>query len=342
MLTITSGNESSFTTVHSPTLILNFTLLMRCVVFLFIDMFALTILYCVLFFYIRLQLKNFRKANSSSEPNVKESNGPHATGHELSPWQANLESGIPSVQINPHTFITTKTVHVTTEERNPDPLTPHKNSLQPHTMNPDADRTHKKMNQVALTLLAYPIMYICLTLTLCITRFSEFAGDDWGFTCVYVGASIFCCTGWVNALMYTATRKGIISWDWLFRRGRSRSNSTHLSNMYPRSESRLAGSEFGRGSNPPPYNPHFPGGPRSQPSEIDLTISKPGSSHSVLGHTASVKSHGGVGSDQESVCITVDNPGEERNKLVHDQNCPVRTSFTTDGSCKCLLPKAQR
>src|SRR5271156_247366 len=294
---IISLNESSFITVPTPTFHVKCSLLMRCVVFLFIDMFALTILYCILFFYIRIQLKNFRKANSTSDITVKDpaSHQPGAGGQpvELSPWQANLESGLPPVQITPHTFVTTKTVQITIEERTPDP-TLHKNSLQPHAMNPDTDRTHRKMNQVALTLLAYPIMYICLTLTLSITRLSQFAGDNWGLTCVYVGASIFCCTGWVNVLVYTATRKGIISWDWLFRRSRSRSNSTHLANMHGRSESRLANSEYtlgGKVANPPPYNPHFPGGQRTVSSDVDLTISKPGSTHSALG-VASVLSQG--------------------------------------------------
>jgi len=203
-------------------------------------------------------------------------------------------------------------------------------------MNPDTDRTHRKMNQVALTLLAYPIMYICLTLTLSITRLSEFAGDDWGFTCVYVGASIFCCSGWVNVLMYTVTRKGIISWDWLFgRRSRARSNSAHLTS-HPRSESRVANPEYEfssvKGSGLSQYsNSHFPGGQRIGSSDVDLSISKPGSCHSGLGGRAL--------SDEESVCATIE--GDEK-KLVHERNCPVRNSFATDTSCNCLLTKSQR
>jgi len=182
-------------------------------------MFALTILYCILFFYIRTQLKNFRKAASTSEMQ---------STHELQSWQANLEAGNPEQPAAPKQIITTQTVTVTTSER-----------PQRRTMKTEADRAHKRMNQVALTLLCYPIMYICLTMPLCITRLSSFAGNELGLTSIYVGASIYCCSGFVNVLLYTATRKGIISWNWLFKRRKS----TVSSETAP----------------PPPYNPHYPG-----------------------------------------------------------------------------------
>lgn len=181
-------------------------------------MFALTILYCILFFYIRIQLKNFRRATSTNE----------TQSWQTSNWQANLEAGLPEQPIAPKQIITTQTVTVMTEER----------PVQRPTVKAEPDRAHQRMNQVALTLLSYPVMYICLTMPLVITRVSEFAGKKWGLTSVYVGASIYCCSGFVNVLLYTATRKGIISWDWLFRRRQSTS-----SDVAP----------------PPPYNPHYPG-----------------------------------------------------------------------------------
>jgi hypothetical protein len=181
-------------------------------------MFALTILYCILFFYIRIQLKNFRKATSTSEIQ---------SWHETSNWQANLEAGPPEQPTPSKLIITTQTVTVTTEER----------PVPRHTMKVEPDRSHQRMNQVALTLLFYPVMYICLTMPLVITRVSQFAGNQLGLTSIYVGASIYCCSGFVNVLLYTATRKGIFSWDWLFRRRRS------TSEVAP----------------PPPYNPHYPG-----------------------------------------------------------------------------------
>ena len=182
-------------------------------------MFALTILYCVLFFYIRIQLKSFRKETSTSEIQ---------SWCETSNWQANLEAGPPNQSTPPKQIITTQTVTVMTEER----------PVQHPTMKAEPDRAHQRMNQVALTLLFYPIMYICLTMPLVTTRVSQFAGNKWGLTSIYVGASIYCCSGFVNVLLYTATRKGIISWDWLFRRHRSTS-----SEIAPT----------------PSYNPHYPG-----------------------------------------------------------------------------------
>ena len=183
-------------------------------------MFALTILYCILFFYIRVQLKKFQKITSTSEIQ---------SSHELRSWQANLEAGTPDQPAAPKQIITTQTVSVTTEER-----------PQRRTMKTEAERAHRRMNQVALTLLCYPIMYICLTMPLSITRISSFAGHDLGLKSVYAGASIFCCSGLVNVLLYTLTRKGIISWDWLFRK--CKKNKTNNSEQAP-----------------PPYNPHYPG-----------------------------------------------------------------------------------
>ena len=208
---------------------------MLIIVFLFIDMFALTILYCILFFYIRMQLKNFQKAASTSEIQ---------SSHELQSWQANLEAGTPDQPAAPKQIITTQTVTVTTEDR------------PQHRMKTDADRAHRRMNQVALTLLCYPIMYICLTMPLSITRLSSFAGHEWGFTSIYVGASIYCCSGFVNVLLYTATRKGIISWNWIFNRRKSTVSSSETA--------------------PPPYNPHYPGSHHQRArSKSDSTLHLP-------------------------------------------------------------------
>src|SRR5579859_1647160 len=202
------------------------------IVFLFIDMFALTILYCILFFYIRIQLKSFRAANSSSTD--------HHTGgtgnHELRAWQANLEAGVPNGDSAnlPHGIMTKTTVTVTTEER---PSTIYSG----RRTRTEADRAHRRMNQVALTLLCYPLSYICLTMPLCITRLSQFAGHNWGLVPIYAAASLYCCSGFFNVLLYTATRRGIISWGWLFKRkGKKNGVSTTSTGYYP--GSRDAGS----------------------------------------------------------------------------------------------------
>ena len=209
-----SGSESFFIIVSTFFVILSLT-----IVFLFIDMFSLTILYCILFFYIRIQLKNFRKAASTSEMQ---------STHELATWQANLEAGQPVEPTAPQQIITTKTVTVTTEER------------PQRRVKSDTDRAHQRMSHVALTLLCYPIMYICLTMPLSISRLSQFAGKSPSLAAVYAGATIFCCSGLVNVLLYTATRKGIISWNWLWPKRR---NSSAKERPAP----------------PPPYHPHYPG-----------------------------------------------------------------------------------
>jgi hypothetical protein len=230
-------------------------------------MFALTILYCVLFFYIRTQLKNFRKGLSSSDAMTG------GTGtHELSGWQANLEGGGAVIgSLAPKAIIQTKTVTVTTEER---PAAPGKRR---NHMATEAERAHKRMNQVAVTLLSYPIAYICLTMPLSITRLSQFAGKEWGLTCIYAGACIFCCTGFVNVLLYTATRKGIISWGWLFKRRGGRST--------------LGGTADETTTNaPPPYNPHFPGSHHAR-GMSDSTLHLTNGAVSSKPSTASIAMH---------------------------------------------------
>lgn len=199
-------------------------------------MFSLTVLYCVLFFYIRLQLKNFRAVNSSTTE--------HHTGtgnHELRAWHANLEAGVPVDSAPghlaaPNGILTKTTVTVTTEER------PNTLYSGRRTRN-EADRAHRRMNQVAMTLLCYPVTYICLTMPICITRLSQFAGNNWGLVPIYVAACLYCFSGFFNVLLYTATRRGIISWGWLFKRkGKKNGVSTTSTGYYP--GSRDAGSNI--------------------------------------------------------------------------------------------------
>jgi len=45
------------------------------------------------------------------------------------------------------------------------------------------------------------------------SRIAEFAGHEWGLNFAYFGAALFECTGFVNVLLYTSTRKGIVSWN---------------------------------------------------------------------------------------------------------------------------------
>jgi hypothetical protein len=160
-------------------------------------MFALTILYVILFIIIRLQSKKFAKSNSSADH--------HSSANALQTWQANLETGAGGPPPKLQTIMKTQTVTVITEAR--------RISLRAVSNSEDASR--RRMTQVAIRLLCYPIVYICLTMTVTVARLAQSAGNNWGLTTIHVGAAIYVCSGWVNVLLYTATRKGIISWDWL-------------------------------------------------------------------------------------------------------------------------------
>jgi len=103
-------------------------------------------------------------------------------------------------------IITTHSVTIITED--------HSTSTR-RVRRPDGDHSRRRMTQVALRLLCYPIVYICLTMPVSIARLAHIAGHDWGLTAIHVGAAIYVTSGLVNVLLYTATRKGIISWDWL-------------------------------------------------------------------------------------------------------------------------------
>jgi len=70
------------------------------------------------------------------------------------------------------------------------------------------------MLRAAALLLFYPLLYIALTMTLSVTRLANFVGCDWGDAVVFVGATLFTCGGWCNVVLYTATRRGIVGWEW--------------------------------------------------------------------------------------------------------------------------------
>src|SRR5208282_4781972 len=70
----------------------------------------------------------------------------------------------------------------------------------------------RRMLQVARSLLWYPLIYLVVTAPLTIGRLAQFAGDDWASTYLFVAASFYASAGWCNVLLYTTTRKGIVSW----------------------------------------------------------------------------------------------------------------------------------
>ena len=180
-------------------------LFLTSVAFLFLNMAALTVLYSILFCFIRIQSKNLLKATygSSRSQSTSHDQSPHG----LRPWEVNLEGGKGEEQLDSSQIITTRTVTVSTQER----------PVQPVGVDKSGQQVRQRMNRVSTILLLYPVIYIILTMPLAISRIAEFAGQEWGLTYVYVGAAIFDCSGLANVLLYTTTRKGIISWSWFKR-----------------------------------------------------------------------------------------------------------------------------
>ena len=74
------------------------------------------------------------------------------------------------------------------------------------------------MNRASIILICYPMVYICLTMPMCIARICQFTGKSWSLPAVYAGTTIYVCSGAVNVLVYTTTRQGIIPWGRIFRR----------------------------------------------------------------------------------------------------------------------------
>jgi hypothetical protein len=161
-------------------------------------MFALTILYTMLFVYLYFQSRKFKTSHSSDLGTGTE----RTTGVELPGWQATAESnpGVPCP--DPQTFLRTQSVTMVSE------------SFTRRVRRREND-SRRRMSKAAVTLLYYPVVYICLTMPLTVARLAQFAGKNWSLTTIIVGANIYFCTGWVNVLLYTATRRGIISWNWL-------------------------------------------------------------------------------------------------------------------------------
>jgi hypothetical protein len=172
-------------------------------------MVALTVLYVIVFVYIRFQLKQFDSttAMTNSTGRSRSCGTP-----DLDRFQLDLESA-PVSPFQSHQIMTSKLVSVTTDDRRQN-LHP---SILPSLLSTrtyDSNFARKRMLQVARSLLWYPLVYLCLTAPITVGRLGNYAGDDWAETVIFVGASIYACAGWCNVLLYTATRKGLISWTW--------------------------------------------------------------------------------------------------------------------------------
>ena len=162
-------------------------------VFIFFSMFALAILYVVLFFYIRLQSTKFAHMTSSND---------RASSHQLQTWHASVDASRRTHPVSKPKI--TRTVTVIAEDA-PAPTRPWRS---------EEDRAHRRLNQASFKLLAYPLLYLCLTVPIGTVALASLAGHIW-LTPVYVASCFFGSSGWANVILYTATRKGIISWNWI-------------------------------------------------------------------------------------------------------------------------------
>lgn len=162
--------------------------------FLFLDMVTLTILYSILFFFLRAQTKRLLKAGGTDNRTDD-----LTTNRQ---WEVRFgrEDNLEAPPAHPQgPVIVTKSVSVYTES----PANPRTNTRQ----------TYDQLNNVSIRLLIYPILYVILTLPISISRISEFRDQELGLTFAYFGAALFECTGFINVLLYTSTRKGLVSWN---------------------------------------------------------------------------------------------------------------------------------
>ena len=158
-------------------------------------MLSLTTIYCILFVYVRIKARKLRQLISTNAS---------GSSYEMSQtWRADPETGThSSLQSASQTKTKTK---VTVEDR-------------PSHQSATGERTCGRMNRASVILISYPMVYICLTMPMCIARICQFTGKSWSLPAVYAGTTIYVCSGAVNVLVYTTTRQGIIPWGRLFRK----------------------------------------------------------------------------------------------------------------------------
>ena len=180
------------------------------VAFLFLDMFVLTILYSSLFHFIRKRSKVFSGSTISERKLTNERRAWFAIGHS------------PPPDVRAESRSTVHGQYISSPQR--------------------------RLHNVSFTLLCYPVIYFVLVLPLTISRLMEFANRSWSLIAVYVGATLFACQGWVNVLLYTATRQGIISWHEIFRKQK----------LQDKRDSANSG-----------FDPHFPNSQSTKPEFID-------------------------------------------------------------------------
>lgn len=176
--------------------------------FLFLDMATLTILYSILFFFLRAQTRGLLKPSSPTDQHTIGDDFPLPTN--TNQWEVTLGAPDDDPEDSPARtsgpVVITRSVAIYTEASS---------NQRPTLPNGNAQRTYHRITRVSVTLLIYPVLYVILTLPISMARIAEFAGHEWGLAFLHFGAGLFECTGWINVLLYTSTRKGLVSWDHL-------------------------------------------------------------------------------------------------------------------------------
>jgi hypothetical protein len=269
-------------------------------------MLALTVLYSLVFCYIRGQLRKFGQETETTADRP-------GSSQELEPWQADLETGEPIVDPAPSQIITTQMVSVTTEDRTTNLSVEAASGIPISLRNTPSNHSHiiarRRMLQVARSLLWYPLIYVVVTAPLTIGRLSQFAGDDWPQVYIFIAATFYASAGWCNVLLYTTTRKGIVSWTWC----------GWITNCRGRSKPRMP--SFSGPSKTPPgkygsHNSTMTSGSLPSDDELDPREPSPSNVHrdsKVDMHFEGVDFTNSVGFDTINIV--------DETKVVHDRYC---------------------
>ena len=153
-------------------------------------MLSLTTMYSILFVYVRIKARKLRQLMTTNASGNSHEMRPSRKGDSENGDHSSLQS-------------TSQTKTKTVEDR---------------PSHQSAAGTYGRMNRASIILISYPMVYICLTMPMCIARVCQFVGKSWSLPAVYAGTTIYVCSGAVNVLVYTTTRQGIIGWGRLFRK----------------------------------------------------------------------------------------------------------------------------
>jgi hypothetical protein len=171
------------------------SLLLLSLGYLFLNMLALPVLYGSVVIYLQTQRRRFSKSTSTFESRTTQK----STNTET--------SGFSQVKGSLTTTVSERTTRSNESGGETNPL--------------------RRIDNVSVKLLLYPTVYVALTLPLSILRLYQFSGRTFNLKTIYFGASLWQLQGFFNVILYTTTRKGIVSWDWvkqLFRRRPSKPN----------------------------------------------------------------------------------------------------------------------